>query len=369
MSESDVLDWRATRGRAVAVRLGSGNACLKWLPAHENLGELRHADAFGAVNRVRISLDDLAPTAHEHAGAPPCLRRLSSHHADATVAALATVFDEHLAPACRQPRTRADYLRVWRLVVKWAVARQAVHDILLMPLDTLDVGHVLLCSPELADRAGVEVCTGGFISASRSVRPTGTHRGSSKMLGLIRGRPLELKMIAWSGLGRKGAVEAIRDFIPQPPGCRQGTSLAPVAWHNCPAAKKGGPSGLSTFGSTTRPRGRGGASASRRGDKRACVHALTRRARISHCAHGTITACTDRSRRARLGARRARLGHGAYTSVTARTLRSRRARLARCARCAARQVLWAQRARRPRRCDYYNARSGVGGEAAAGGGS
>ena len=42
-----------------------------------------------------------------------------------------------------------------------------------------------------------------------------------------------------SGSGRKGAAEAIRDFIPQPPGCRQGTSLAPVAWHNCPAAKRG----------------------------------------------------------------------------------------------------------------------------------
>jgi len=43
------------------------------------------------------------------------------------------------------------------------------------------------------------------------------------------------------GPGRKGAVEAIRDFIPQPPGCRQGTSLAPVAWHDCPAAKRGAP--------------------------------------------------------------------------------------------------------------------------------
>ena len=123
-----------------------------------------------------------------------------------------------------------------------------------------------------------------------------------------------------SGSGRKGAVEAIRDFIPQPPGCRQGTSLAPVAWHNCPAAKGCGPSGLRTFGSTTRPRGRGGASALRRGGKRACVHALTQRARISHGTHGTITACTDRSRRARLGARRARLGHGAHAAVTARTV-------------------------------------------------
>ncbi len=61
------------------------------------------------------------------------MRRLGSHHASAgaTVAALAAAFDEHLAP------TRADYWRAWRLVVTWAVARQAVHDILRMPLDTL----------------------------------------------------------------------------------------------------------------------------------------------------------------------------------------------------------------------------------------
>ncbi len=66
-------------------------------------------------------------------------RRLGSHHASAgaTVAALAAAFDKHLAPACRQPHTRADYWRAWRLVVTWAVARQAVHDILRMPLDTL----------------------------------------------------------------------------------------------------------------------------------------------------------------------------------------------------------------------------------------
>ncbi len=69
MSESDVLDlalarsaWKST----VAVRPGAGNARLKWsktqLPALENLGELRHAAAFGAVDRARIFLDDSAPT-------------------------------------------------------------------------------------------------------------------------------------------------------------------------------------------------------------------------------------------------------------------------------------------------------------------
>ncbi len=43
-----------------------------------------------------------------------------------------------------------------------------------------------------------------------------------------------------SGSERRGAVEAIRDFIPQPPGCRQVTSLAPVAaWRLLPSSKKG----------------------------------------------------------------------------------------------------------------------------------
>jgi hypothetical protein len=50
------------------------------------------------------------------------------------VATLAAAFDEHLAPACRQPRTRADYWRAWRLLFTWAVARR---DILPMSLDTL----------------------------------------------------------------------------------------------------------------------------------------------------------------------------------------------------------------------------------------
>ena len=71
-----------------------------------------------------------------------------------------------------------------------------------------------------------------------------------------------LAITSGSARGRKGAVEAIIDFIPQPPGCRQGTSMAPVAaWQLLPSSKKCGSSGLRTFGSTThpilRPRGRG----------------------------------------------------------------------------------------------------------------
>ena len=53
------------------------------------------------------------------------------------VAALAAAFDQHLAPACRQPSNRVDYWCAWRLVITWAVARKAVPDILPMSLETL----------------------------------------------------------------------------------------------------------------------------------------------------------------------------------------------------------------------------------------
>jgi hypothetical protein len=111
-------------------------------------------------------------------------------------------------------------------------------------------------------------------------------------------------------------MELVRDFILQPPGCRQGTSL--VAWHNYPAAKRGS-FGPENFGLTTRPGGRYGASAWRRGDYSACVHERSQRARFGHGTYTTVTARTLRSRRARYG-------RCAHASVTARTLRSRRAR-------------------------------------------
>jgi hypothetical protein len=108
-------------------------------------------------------------------------------------------------------------------------------------------------------------------------------------------------------------VEAIRDFILQPPGCRQGTSLAPVAWHNCPAAK-GGPSGLRIL---DRRRDPVVAAEHLRGSAATSAHAFTRsrRARFGHGTHAKVTACTLRSRRARFG-------HGAHASVTACTSRS-----------------------------------------------
>ena len=64
-------------------------------------------------------------------------------------------------------------------------------------------------------------------------------------------------------------MEAVRDFIPQPPGCRQVTSLAPnAAWRLLPSSKRCGPSGLRTFGSTTRSQSRGEVSSAATRPKR-----------------------------------------------------------------------------------------------------
>ena len=74
MSEAVVLDlalahsaWNST----VAVHLGAGNVCLNWsktqLPALVNLDEFSHADAFRAVDKERVLLNDSARTALERA--------------------------------------------------------------------------------------------------------------------------------------------------------------------------------------------------------------------------------------------------------------------------------------------------------------
>ena len=196
----------------VAVRLGAGNTPLRWsktpLPALENLGELRHADAFDAADRDRILLDDSAPTALERADGNwgPAVRRLVGHNAPnrVTVATLAAAFDEHLAPACRQPRTRADYWRAWRahwrLVITWAVARKAVQDMLPMSLDT----HKALMTWDMVCFA---VPSSQIELVCKSVQAlhwrfqlrqplceANMYSSWVKMLGSVRGRPLALKL-------------------------------------------------------------------------------------------------------------------------------------------------------------------------------
>ncbi len=75
------------------------------------------------------------------------------------------------------------------MVVTWEVARQAVHAILRMPLDTLKaVTWDMVCFAvpssqiELVSRVLARRGTGSFSPASRSVRPTGTRCGSRRWL-------------------------------------------------------------------------------------------------------------------------------------------------------------------------------------------
>jgi len=115
------------------------------------------------------------------------------------VAALAAAFDKHLAPACRQPRTRADYWRAWRLVVTWAVARQAVHDILPMPLDTLKaLTWDMVCFAVPSSQ--IELVWKSVQARHRQFQlrqplcEANQYSSWVKMLGSIRGRPLALKL-------------------------------------------------------------------------------------------------------------------------------------------------------------------------------
>ncbi len=80
-------------------------------------------------------------------------------------------------------------------------------------------------------------------------------------------------------------------FIPQSPGCHQGTSLAPVtAWHLLPCS--GAFSALGHFGSTTRPRGRCGESPSRRDKRVRSRHAQTATAGLAGPRGAAVTAST-----------------------------------------------------------------------------
>ncbi len=146
-------------------------------------------------------------------------------------------------------------------------------------------------------------------------------------------------------------MEAISDFIHQPPGCRQGTSLEPVARHYCPATKRGA---LRAFGILDRQHDPmvtaerlGGAVAGAQQHTRAITARTdqphrarrSRRTRHDHCMHGASTAHTPRSRHSCCGhvtahaadmacvlqpqrARfdhGARYGHGMHVSLAART--------------------------------------------------
>ena len=209
MSEQQVLDLALARSAwksMVAVRLMSPGAHLEWsrtpLPAITNLDAVRDASAFAGVDKSRLFLNDTAPTALERAKGNwgPAVRGLCDAGASpaATVASLSAAFDQHLAPAGRQPRTLADYWRAWRLVVTWAVARKAVDLILPMSMDTLKaLTWDMVCFAVPSSQ--IEMVWRS-IQARHSQfqlrQPFFEQNQYSlwvKMLGSVRGRPLNLK--------------------------------------------------------------------------------------------------------------------------------------------------------------------------------
>ena len=209
MSEREVLDLALARSAwksLVVIRLNVPRVSLEWsrspLPAIVNLEAVRGARVFEVADEARLFLNDAAPTHLERANGHwgPAVRSLCDSQANptATVASLAAAFDRHLAPAIRQPRTRADYWRAWRLVVTWAVARKAVDSILPMSLDTLKaLTWDMVCFAVPSSQ--VELVWRSIQARHRQFQlrlplgETGQYSMWTRMLGSVRGRPLRLK--------------------------------------------------------------------------------------------------------------------------------------------------------------------------------
>ena len=209
MSEQEVLELALARSAwksMVAIRLNEPGARLEWsrtpLPAIVNLETVRDAAIFGGADRSRLFQNDSAPTALERASGHwgPAVRRLCDAQANpaASVASLTAEFERHLEPAIRQPRTRANCWRAWKLVVTWAVARKAVELILPMTLDTLKAltwDMVCFAVPssqiELVWRA-VQARHRQF-QLRQPLFEMNQYSSWVKMIGSVRGRPLNLK--------------------------------------------------------------------------------------------------------------------------------------------------------------------------------
>ena len=243
LSEKEVFElalarsaWRTT----VTAHLGTMNDRVSWsrtpLPAVNNIHELSHLEVFSEVDRDRLLFDDSAPTALERADGNwgPAVRRLSDKPAEGgtTVATLAAAFDRHLGPACRQPRTRADYWRAWRLVVTWAVARKAVKDVLPMKLDTLKAltwdlvcFHVPSSQIEMVWKA--VQARHRLFQLRQPLCEANQYSSWVRMLGSIRGRPIALKLpiqkgtVKWLLAWRPNSLDAHR--------ARLMTALATIA--------------------------------------------------------------------------------------------------------------------------------------------
>ena len=230
-TEADLHDLALARSAwkaMVLVYLGAPrNAQPAWsvtpLPALSNIGALRGSTAFVGLDAHRILHNDSAPTALEAAdgnwGAAQAA--LGGPALGASLASLAAAFDQHLAPARRQPSTRLEHWRAWSLVLTWAVARRCLHRLLPMDLETMKAltwDLVSFCTPS----SRIEAVWGAVQARHRrfGLVPPLNERNQftswSRMLNTVRGRPLALKLpiqsatVRWLLLWRPTGLAANR---------------------------------------------------------------------------------------------------------------------------------------------------------------
>ena len=225
-TEADAQDLARARTAwqaMVLINLGAPrNARIAWsatpLPALTNIGDLAAAAAFAGLDARRFLHNDSAPTVLEAAdgnwGAAQAA--LGGPALVASIASLAAAFDQHLAPACRQPNTRYDHWRSWCLVLTWAVARRCLHRLLPMDSETIKAltwDLASFCAPSCriqAVWASIQARHRRF-----GLTPPLNERNQfstwTRMLNTVRGRPLALKLpiqretirwlLAWRPIG------------------------------------------------------------------------------------------------------------------------------------------------------------------------
>ena len=231
LTDTDIRDLAIARSAwkaMVLVRLGPPrNAVLAWsatpLPALSNIADLAGASAFEGLDARRLLHNDAAPTALELAdgnwGAAQAA--LGGPALDASLDCLATAFDQHLAPARRQPSTRLAHWRAWSLVLTWAVARRCLHRIL--PMDSVTIKAltwdlVSFC----VTSSRIEAVWAAVQARHRrfGLIPPLNERNQfsswARMLNTVRGRPLALKLpiqpatVRWLLLWRPTSLAANR---------------------------------------------------------------------------------------------------------------------------------------------------------------
>ena len=209
MSPEGLRDLAAARSAwksLVAINLGAPRSTSPaWsatpLPTLSNIGALSGAAAFLGLDAHRLLHNDSAPTMLEASdgnwGAAQAA--LGAPSLSASLASLAAAFDQHLAPARRQPRTRLEHWRAWSLVLTWAIARRCLPRVLPMDQETIKaltwdlVSFCVTSSRIEAVWAAIQARHRRF-GVTPPLNERNQYSTWARMLNTVRGRPLALKL-------------------------------------------------------------------------------------------------------------------------------------------------------------------------------